>query len=173
MPSTQYYNFQNNLKERYYSTIYSLQFLIYLSSSYYTFYMIIYGSKPLFYYYFSHFTKSKLYRLLDEHKGQPEVLNIDCTDPLNRSALITAIENENMDLIQLLLKAGIKVKDALLHAIKEEYVEAVELLLEWEEKIHVVGEPYVSSWKHFQEMEVFPNWLSEKLSFIFPVLVID
>lgn len=36
------------------------------------------------------------------------------------------------------------VKDSLLHAIKEEYVEAVELLLEWEEKIHVAGEPYVS-----------------------------
>jgi len=83
-------------------------------------------------------------RILDENKGQPDVLNINCTDPLNRSALITAIENENMDLIQLLLKAGIKVKDALLHAIKEEYVEAVELLLEWEEKIHVQGEPYVS-----------------------------
>lgn len=81
---------------------------------------------------------------MDEHKGQTDVLNIDCTDPLNRSALITAIENENMDLIQLLLRAGIKVKDALLHAIKEEYVEAVELLLEWEEKIHVPGEPYVS-----------------------------
>ncbi|VVC45806.1 Transient receptor potential channel,Transient receptor potential channel, canonical,Ion transport [Cinara cedri] len=84
-------------------------------------------------------------RLLDEHKGQPDILNINCTDPLNRSALITAIENENMDLIQLLLKAGIMVKDALLHAIKEEYVEAVELLLEWEEKIHVIGEPY--SWE--------------------------
>lgn len=84
-------------------------------------------------------------RILDENKEQPDVLNINCTDPLNRSALITAIENENMDLIQLLLKAGIKVKDALLHAIKEEYVEAVELLLEWEEKIHVQGEPYVSA----------------------------
>lgn len=85
-----------------------------------------------------------IFRLLDEHKGQPDELNINCTDPLNRSALITAIENENMDLIQLLLKAGIMVKDSLLHAIKEEYVEAVELLLEWEEKIHVAGEPYVS-----------------------------
>lgn len=90
-------------------------------------------------------------RLLDENKGQPDVLNINCTDPLNRSALITAIENENMDLIQLLLQAGIKVKDALLHAIKEEYVEAVELLLEWEEKIHVQGEPYVSS-RHLKSL---------------------
>lgn len=34
-------------------------------------------------------------------------------------------------------------QDALLHAIKEEYVEAVELLLQWEEEHHVSGEPYV------------------------------
>jgi len=31
-----------------------------------------------------------------------------------------------------------------LHAIKEEYVEAVELLLEWEEQHHQAGTPYVS-----------------------------
>uniref|UniRef100_A0A182LT00 Transient receptor ion channel domain-containing protein n=1 Tax=Anopheles culicifacies TaxID=139723 RepID=A0A182LT00_9DIPT len=35
--------------------------------------------------------------------------------------------------------------DALLHAIKEEYVEAVETLLLWEEENHVPGEPY--SWE--------------------------
>lgn len=63
---------------------------------------------------------------------------------MNRSALIAAIENENIELIRLLLESNIKVKDALLHAIKEQYVEAVELLLEWEEKIHVPGQPYVS-----------------------------
>ncbi len=30
-----------------------------------------------------------------------------------------------------------------MHAINEEYVEGVEALLEWEEKHHVAGEPYV------------------------------
>lgn len=35
-------------------------------------------------------------------------------------------------------------KDSLLHSIKEEYVEAVELLLLWEEENHVPGEPYVN-----------------------------
>ncbi|KAG8312007.1 hypothetical protein J6590_031470 [Homalodisca vitripennis] len=84
-------------------------------------------------------------RLLDEHKGHPETLNVNCVDPLNRSALIAAIENENIDLIRLLLEYEIKVKDSLLHAIKEEYVEAVEILLEWEERIHVSGQPY--SWE--------------------------
>lgn len=35
-------------------------------------------------------------------------------------------------------------QDALLHAIKEEYVEAVEILLDWEEEHHQSGTPYVS-----------------------------
>ncbi|XP_014293074.1 transient receptor potential protein, partial [Halyomorpha halys] len=83
--------------------------------------------------------------LLDQYKDQPEILDINCVDPLNRSALIAAIENENMDLIRILLEYNIQVKDSLLHAIKEEYVEAVEVLLEWEESIHVPGEPY--SWE--------------------------
>ncbi|XP_050682753.1 transient receptor potential protein isoform X2 [Leptidea sinapis] len=84
-------------------------------------------------------------RLIEQYSSKPEVLDINCVDPLNRSALIAAIENENIELIKLLLDAGIKVKDALLHAIKEEYVEAVEMLLQWEEEHHVSGEPY--SWE--------------------------
>ncbi|PBC26701.1 Transient receptor potential protein [Apis cerana cerana] len=84
-------------------------------------------------------------RLLQENKDHPEILNINCVDPLDRSALIAAIENENIELIKLLLELGIQVKDGLLHAIKEEYVEAVEILLEWEEKMHKPGQPY--SWE--------------------------
>ncbi|CAB3225278.1 unnamed protein product [Arctia plantaginis] len=84
-------------------------------------------------------------RLIEQYAKQPEFLDINCVDPLNRSALIAAIENENIELIKLLLTSGIQVKDALLHAIKEEYVEAVELLLQWEEEHHVPGEPY--SWE--------------------------
>lgn len=64
-------------------------------------------------------------------------------DPLNRSALIAAIENENIELIRILLEAGIKVNDALLHAISEEYVEAVEMLIYHEETTHEPGRPYV------------------------------
>ncbi|XP_053658439.1 transient receptor potential protein [Anopheles marshallii] len=84
-------------------------------------------------------------RIIQENREQPEEFDINCVDPLNRSALIAAIENENIELINLLLREGIKVKDALLHAIKEEYVEAVETLLLWEEENHVPGEPY--SWE--------------------------
>lgn len=43
-----------------------------------------------------------------------------------------------------LVKNLINFQDALLHSIKEEYVEAVELLLQWEEEHHIPGEPYVS-----------------------------
>lgn len=66
---------------------------------------------------------------------------------MNRTALIAAIENENIELIKLVLDEGIQVKDALLHAISEEYVEAVETLLQYEEDIHEPGKPYVTTWK--------------------------
>lgn len=49
-------------------------------------------------------------RMLEEYMSQPDQFNINCVDPLNRSALIAAIENENIDLIRLLLENNIKVK---------------------------------------------------------------
>lgn len=82
---------------------------------------------------------------------------------MGRSALITAVDNENMDMLQMLLENGVQVKvrvksfnfknqkfvnrcyqDALLEAIREQYVEGVEALLDWEEKIHKPGQLYVS-----------------------------
>ncbi|XP_016980227.2 transient receptor potential protein [Drosophila rhopaloa] len=83
-------------------------------------------------------------KLLEEYMGTDK-FNINCTDPMNRSALISAIENENFDLMVLLLENNIEVGDALLHAISEEYVEAVEELLQWEETNHKEGQPY--SWE--------------------------
>lgn len=46
------------------------------------------------------------------------LFDINCVDPLGRSALIIAVENENLDLIDMLLDQGIKTKDALLVAIR-------------------------------------------------------
>jgi len=83
---------------------------------------------------------------LEEYQDKPQELDINCHDPLGRSALGICIENENLSLIELLLEKGIKAKDALLHAISEEYVEGVEVLLEWEEKTHKKGTPY--SWEN-------------------------
>ena len=59
-------------------------------------------------------------------------ININCVDPLGRTALLIAIENENIEMIELLLANRIEVGDALLHAINEENVEAVELILNHE-----------------------------------------
>ncbi|XP_033028951.1 short transient receptor potential channel 4 isoform X3 [Lacerta agilis] len=56
-------------------------------------------------------------------------ININCIDPLGRTALLIAIENENLELIELLLTYNVYVGDALLHAIRKEVVGAVELLL--------------------------------------------
>lgn len=70
-------------------------------------------------------------------------ININCVDPLGRSALLMAIDNENLEMVELLIEHKVETKDALLHAISEEFVEAVEVLLEHEETIHKKGEPHV------------------------------
>ncbi len=56
-------------------------------------------------------------------------ININCVDPLGRTALLIAIENENIEMIEVLLSFNVELGDALLHAINEENVEAVEMLL--------------------------------------------
>lgn len=70
----------------------------------------------------------------DHGDSRPDSFDINCTDPLGRTALSIAIINENPELIEILLENGIQTRDSLLLAIDEEYVEAVELLLEHEER---------------------------------------
>ncbi|XP_046394033.1 transient-receptor-potential-like protein [Ischnura elegans] len=84
-------------------------------------------------------------RMIQRSHRHPGTININCVDPLGRGALLMAIDNENLEMVELLVVLGIETKDALLHAINAEFVEAVELLLEHEELIHRDGEPY--SWE--------------------------
>ncbi|TNN71083.1 Short transient receptor potential channel 5 [Liparis tanakae] len=56
-------------------------------------------------------------------------MDVNCLDPLGRSALLIAIENENLEIMELLLDHGVHTGDALLYAIRKEVVGAVELLL--------------------------------------------
>nr|XP_033329419.1 transient-receptor-potential-like protein [Megalopta genalis] len=60
-------------------------------------------------------------------------LDVNCLDSLGRGALSLAIEAENLEMVELLVVMGVETKDSLLHAIDQEFVEAVELLLEHEE----------------------------------------
>ena len=46
--------------------------------------------------------------------------DLDCVDPLGRSALSIAIINENPELMEILLEAGIQTRDSLLLAIDEQ-----------------------------------------------------
>ncbi|XP_072756146.1 transient receptor potential-gamma protein isoform X2 [Anoplolepis gracilipes] len=78
-------------------------------------------------------------------KAHETDININCVDPLGRSALLMAIDNENLEMVELLIEHKVDTKDALLHAISEEFVEAVEVLLEHEETLHRNGEPH--SWE--------------------------
>lgn len=57
-------------------------------------------------------------------------ININCVDPLGRTAVLIAIENENIEMIEVLLMYNVELGDALLHAISEENVEAVEMILQ-------------------------------------------
>lgn len=57
-------------------------------------------------------------RLVQQYGQDADVFDINCVDPLNRSALVAAIENENMELIRLLLEFGIKVKVNLWFLLK-------------------------------------------------------
>ncbi|XP_037048011.1 transient receptor potential-gamma protein isoform X9 [Bradysia coprophila] len=67
---------------------------------------------------------------------ETEYININCVDPLGRSALLMAIDNENLEMVELLINFSVDTKDALLHAISEEFVEAVEMLLDHEDNTH-------------------------------------
>ena len=79
--------------------------------------------------------KPILERVVVSKQSESDGFDINCTDPLGRTALSIAIINENPELIEILLEAGIQTRDSLLLAIDEEYVEGVELLLEHEERV--------------------------------------
>lgn len=66
-------------------------------------------------------------KLLEEKRHGE--LNINCVDVLGRDAVTIAIENENLDILQLLLEHGCQSTDALLVAIDSEVVGAVDILL--------------------------------------------
>lgn len=60
--------------------------------------------------------------IIEAFKSRPQIFDINCVDPLGRSALIIAVENENIDMIEMLLTQNIKPKDALLVAIRKGFI---------------------------------------------------
>jgi len=64
-------------------------------------------------------------------------LNRNCIDPFGRTALMIAIENDNIEMMGMLLRFGVALGDALLHAISEDNVEATQLLLAHDKVIPV------------------------------------
>ena len=69
-------------------------------------------------------------RYLDDTSNL-EDFDLNVTDPLGRSALHIAIEYENIEMISLLLNNNIDIGESILIAINEEFVEAVEVLLNY------------------------------------------
>lgn len=65
-------------------------------------------------------------------------------------------------MVELLIILGVETRDALLEAIDQEFVEAVELLLEHEELIRKEGDPYVN-FKQYQRTSTFLQELFSQL----------
>ncbi|KAK4323529.1 hypothetical protein Pmani_005763 [Petrolisthes manimaculis] len=84
-------------------------------------------------------------KMLQKAHRHHDYMNMNCVDPLGRSALHMAISNENLEMVELLVVMGVETRDSLLHAIDAEFVEAVEVLLEHEEVVHKEGDIY--SWE--------------------------
>lgn len=58
-------------------------------------------------------------------------VNVNCVDTMGRGAIRIAIETEQIELLQVLLTyEAIELRDSLLHAISEENVQAVELIIQ-------------------------------------------
>ncbi len=61
----------------------------------------------------------------------PNPVNVNCTNILGRSAIQIAVDNENTEIVELLLKQdGVKIGDALLYAIREGVYRIVEMLID-------------------------------------------
>lgn len=51
-----------------------------------------------------------LNRHIEEFTGDTMLFDINCKDPLDRSALVSSIENENFEMIMILLESNVQVK---------------------------------------------------------------
>ncbi|XP_029154915.1 transient-receptor-potential-like protein [Nylanderia fulva] len=85
------------------------------------------------------------------NKNKEKLLDMNCVDSLGRGALTLALEAENLEMVELLVVMGVQTKDALLHAIDQEFVEAVELLLEHEELL-------TANQTTMQNFEIIHSW---------------
>ena len=61
----------------------------------------------------------------------PNPVNVNSTNILGRSAIQIAVDNENVEIVELLLKQdGVKIGDAVLYAIREGVYRIVEMLID-------------------------------------------
>ncbi|VDO00098.1 unnamed protein product [Rodentolepis nana] len=61
----------------------------------------------------------------------PQPVNVNCTNMLGRTAIQIAVDNENFEIVELLLKEpNIRIGDALLYAVQEGVYRIVEMLID-------------------------------------------
>ncbi|XP_037270713.2 transient-receptor-potential-like protein isoform X1 [Rhipicephalus microplus] len=81
----------------------------------------------------------------------PEPVNVNCTNILGRSAIQIAVDNENVEIVELLLRQpDVQIGDALLQAIREGAYKIVEMLIDHPS---ITAEMLASGWARSQAQE--------------------
>ncbi|XP_037568492.1 transient-receptor-potential-like protein [Dermacentor silvarum] len=81
----------------------------------------------------------------------PDPVNVNCTNILGRSAIQIAVDNENVEIVELLLRQpDVQIGDALLQAIREGVYKIVEMLIDHPS---ITAEMLASGWARSQAQE--------------------
>ncbi|KAH6935615.1 hypothetical protein HPB50_007066 [Hyalomma asiaticum] len=81
----------------------------------------------------------------------PDPVNVNCTNILGRSAIQIAVDNENVEIVELLLRQpDVHIGDALLQAIREGVYKIVEMLIDHPS---ITAEMLASGWARSQAQE--------------------
>lgn len=93
---------------------------------------------------------------------QPNPVNVNCTNMLGRSAIQIAVDNENVELVEILLhQEGVKIGDALLYAVTEGVYKIVEMLIDHPSiTLEMLGRDWSKAQKGYEESSDYSSDIS-------------
>jgi hypothetical protein len=93
---------------------------------------------------------------------EPNPVNVNSTDMLGRSAIQIAVDNENVEIVEVLLQQdGVTIGDALLYAIREGVYNIVEMLIDHPSiKSSMLGSEWSNNNGHGEESSDYSSDIS-------------
>lgn len=116
-----------------------------------------------------------LFHLNEYNNLNFEKFNKNVLDPFGRSALHIAIEYNNIEMIQVLLNHQLDTNECLLHAINEEFVEAVEILLQHQDNLinnSLLPDPDESTKTSSNDLKANTN-IKKKWKFLYNTFILN